>query len=228
MDEVVELHGKFEPSVRDFLIEHKQFEEMTNITLALNFTKFSKIKFRGIGEIGLDRTIDVDYDKQLTMFKDQIEVAERFKRPVIIHNVKADEDIYRILKSSKVKGIFHSYSSPASYAKNYVDLGFYFSFSPRIMGKSPEKVREIIKNIPIEKILVESDSPYIPKDASTKSFYTYDDVFGDPEDFGEDLTKYSTFKMEYLFKFLANCLEMETEEFVNQTIINSNNAIRFL
>ncbi len=115
----------------------------------------------GVGEIGLDKT-KPNYEKQKSVFVEQLELAIKYKRMMTIHSVKAHEDILTILK--RYKGslppiILHSYSAPLSFIKPFEELGCYFSISPFILKKNEKSTKEILLSIPENRLLVETDAP---------------------------------------------------------------------
>lgn len=119
-------------------------------------------KCKAIGEIGLDYHYEYDKQKQKYLFEKQMEIAERKKLPVIIHTRDAIQDTYDILaKYHDVRGIMHSYSGSYEMAQKFIELGYYISFSGVVTFKNARNVQEICAKLPMDKILVETDSPYL-------------------------------------------------------------------
>jgi TatD DNase family protein len=130
-------------------------------------------KVVGVGECGLDfyRTEIDSTEKQKKAFLEQIELANEFNKPLILHIRDAYADTLEILKEhAKVKGVVHFFSGNLEEAKAFIDFGFLLSFTgaitfpPRKNGKKDVKscdYAEIIKNIPLEMILTDTDSPYV-------------------------------------------------------------------
>lgn len=122
-------------------------------------------KILAIGEIGLDYYWDfAPKDVQQRVFREQIRMAKRLKLPIIIHDRDAHQDILAILKEEGVEeigGIMHSFSGSLEMANECMKLGFYISFSGPITFKNAKKPKEIAVNIPLDRILVETDSPYL-------------------------------------------------------------------
>lgn len=121
-------------------------------------------KVVAIGEIGLDYHYEgYDKVKQAELFERQLEIAERLDLPVCIHTRDARVDTYEILKRHadklKRKGVMHCFSEDIEWAKKFIDLGFYISFAGNITFKKVD--RSILKAIPMDKILVETDCPYL-------------------------------------------------------------------
>lgn len=117
-----------------------------------------------VGETGLDFHWDtVPAEKQKEMFAWHIALSNKHKLPLIIHNRLADKDIIEILKSEKAEyfGVIHCFSSNYHFAKKFIDLGFYISFAGNITYKKSEEIREAASKIPFDRILVETDAPYL-------------------------------------------------------------------
>lgn len=118
-------------------------------------------KVVGVGEIGLDYFYDGDQkDQQIKMFKKQIEIAEKYQKPVVVHNRNASHDIYNILKDSNVKGIIHCFSDDANMATKFIEMGFLLGIGGIITFKN-NRLKEVIKSIPLKYIVLETDSPYL-------------------------------------------------------------------
>ncbi len=118
-----------------------------------------------IGECGLDYLKDIDKEIQLYFFKFHLEMAEKYNLPVIIHSVKATEDVIFLLKKHpEVKGEIHGFSGSESQAQQLTNLGFYLGFGLQITNKDSVKIRQIVKNCPLEFILIETDDHQNPND----------------------------------------------------------------
>lgn len=120
-------------------------------------------KVVAIGEIGLDYYYDLSpREDQRLWFKRQLELASEIDMPVIIHSRDAAQECFDIIKESKVrKGVIHCYSGSAQMAKDYIDLGFYIGVGGSLTFKNNKKTVDVVEQIPIEKILIETDSPYL-------------------------------------------------------------------
>lgn len=119
-------------------------------------------KVLAIGEIGLDYYREgAPRDLQKEVFKKQLELAIKLDKPVVIHCRDAYGDALDILNEYKeVRGIMHSYSGSYEFAKNLMDR-FYFSISGPVTFKNAKNVKNMVKELPIERIMVETDSPYL-------------------------------------------------------------------
>ena len=121
-------------------------------------------KIVAIGEIGLDYHWNKDNkDIQKEVFRKQLELAERLNLPVVIHTREAIEDTYQILKEYKVRGVMHCYSGSLEMAKKFIDLGFLLGIGGVLTFKN-SKLFEVIENISLDNIVLETDSPYMAPD----------------------------------------------------------------
>lgn len=128
-------------------------------------------KVLAIGEIGLDYYWDKSPKvKQREAFEAQLELAKQRELPVIIHNREASEDVMDILEqwvtdlpdSLKARpGVLHSFSAPSEIAERALAAGFYLGFTGPITFKNAEDLRRIARTIPIDRILVETDAPFL-------------------------------------------------------------------
>ena len=123
-------------------------------------------KIVAIGEAGLDYFYDTQTPAdQQTGFLRHIEASRQTQLPLVIHSRNADEDMARILKEQSGKGAFpfilHCFSAGAELARTGVDLGGYVSFSGILTFPKSEELRAIAKTIPLDRLLVETDAPYL-------------------------------------------------------------------
>jgi TatD DNase family protein len=119
----------------------------------------------GIGETGLDYYYDyAPRDIQQDIFTRHIEAAGETDLPLVIHTRDAEEDTMRLLRDvgqGKVRGVMHCFSGTQWLADQALDIGFDISFSGIITFKKSEDLRAVVRNTPAERILVETDSPYL-------------------------------------------------------------------
>lgn len=124
----------------------------------------SQEKVVAIGEIGLDYYYDegVPHPVQQAIFRAQMELARECQLPVIIHDRDAHEDTLRIVRDyPEVRGVFHCYAGSAEQAKILVQLGYYISFTGTITFKNARRGPEVIAAVPLERLLIETDAPYM-------------------------------------------------------------------
>ena len=117
-----------------------------------------------LGEIGLDYHYeDTDKQKQMAFFKAQMELARELDMPVIIHDRDAHGDCMDVIRAfPEVKGIFHSFSGSAEMARELVRRGWYISFSGTLTYKNAKNPVEACAIVPLDRLLIETDSPYLP------------------------------------------------------------------
>ena len=122
-------------------------------------------KVIAIGEIGLDYYWNKENKKeQKEVFIKQIEIANKKKLPIVIHCRDAHTDLIEILKEKmdcNKKGVFHCVALNLELIKNALNLGYYISFAGPITYKNSKNADEAIKLVPLDKILIETDSPYL-------------------------------------------------------------------
>ena len=121
-------------------------------------------KVRAIGEIGYDYHWEpVDKERQKYFFDAQMEIARRVNLPVIIHSRDAMGDTLETLAGhSGVTGVMHSFSGSAEVARQLTEKGWYVSFSGPVTYKNANKVKESAAIVPDDRLLIETDSPYLP------------------------------------------------------------------
>jgi TatD DNase family protein len=115
------------------------------------------------GEIGLDFHYDNSpRDVQLEVFKRQLRAARECDLPVVIHTREAESETIEILKSEyDGRGIFHCFSGSLELAQNALELDFMISFSGIVTFKKAEELREVAKQVPLDRLLIETDCPYL-------------------------------------------------------------------
>lgn len=121
----------------------------------------NKDKVLGIGEIGLDYHYGrEDRELQIEVFKKQLFIAKKYDLPVVIHTRNAMQETYDILKNSNVKGIIHCFSGSKEMADKFIELGFYLGIGG-VVTFSNSKLGDVIKEIDLSHIVLETDSPYL-------------------------------------------------------------------
>lgn len=118
-----------------------------------------------IGEIGLDFYRDLSpRDKQRQAFTAQIKLAQELAKPIVIHDRDAHQEVMQIIKAEKAgrnQGIMHCYSGSLPLAGELIKAGFYLSFAGPLTFKNARKAQETAARIPMDKILIETDCPYL-------------------------------------------------------------------
>ncbi|MBM7622278.1 TatD DNase family protein [Bacillus tianshenii] len=122
-------------------------------------------KVVAIGEMGLDYHWDKSpKDIQKEVFRKQIQLAKRVKLPIVIHNRDATSDVVQILKeedAQEVGGIMHCFTGSLEVAKECMEMNFYISFGGPVTFKNAKKPKEVVKEIPLDMLLIETDCPYL-------------------------------------------------------------------
>ena len=159
--------SKYENIYGTFGIHPHESKNFTQVDLKyiLNHKKNNK-KIIGIGETGLDFYYNhSDKEIQKKSFVEHIHAASELDIPLIVHSRNAEEDTYNILKSEKknsnLKVLIHCFTGSYIFAKKLIDLNCYISVSGIITFKKSEELVKTVSSIPIENLLVETDSPYL-------------------------------------------------------------------
>ncbi|MDR3605790.1 MAG: TatD family hydrolase [Oligoflexia bacterium] len=126
-------------------------------------------KCRAIGEIGLDYHYDHSpREVQRERLAEQLEIARKTRQPIVIHSREGEDDLLEQLKDHAAKlpagvlpGVIHCFSGTRDFGKACLDLGFYISFSGILTFKKADELRECAREFPLERLLVETDSPYL-------------------------------------------------------------------
>lgn len=144
------------PSDVDELNEEK-------MTWLRDMSKHDKVV--AIGEIGLDYHYeDTDKELQKKWFLNQMQLAKEVKKPIIIHSRDAARDTITLMKEAKaeeIPGVVHCYSYTKESAREYLQMGYYFGIGGVLTFKNAKKLKEAVAYIPLDRILLETDSPYL-------------------------------------------------------------------
>ncbi len=140
-----------------------KYDDISDVDI-LNYVQSPKVI--GIGECGLDYHYNADTkEKQLKLLQQHITAAQKSGLPLIIHNRESDDDMITLLKEAykkqKFKGELHCFSSSEKLAEFALSIGFYLSASGIITFKKSEDIRQIFQNVPVNRLLIETDSPYL-------------------------------------------------------------------
>ncbi|NLN14518.1 MAG: TatD family hydrolase [Tissierellia bacterium] len=140
-------------------------KEVTEETLE-EFRKLAKHpKVVAIGEIGLDFYYDNSpRDIQRKWFREQLKLAKELNLPVVIHSREATKETYDIIKEEQdgtLRGVLHCFSASKEVAMEYIKLGFYISLAGPVTFKNARVAKEVAKAVPLDKLLIETDCPYL-------------------------------------------------------------------
>ena len=144
---------------------HPDAADEVNDDILEEYRKLCKLhpKIKAIGEIGLDYHYeDIPRELQKKAFIAQLELAKELHMPVIVHERDAHEDGMAIIKQfPDVTGVFHCYSGSAEMARQLTDLGWYIGFTGVLTFKNARKAIETAQSIPLDRIVIETDCPYM-------------------------------------------------------------------
>ena len=150
-------------------------------------------KIVAIGEIGLDyHWVSDNKEAQIKLFEEQLKIAEKYNKPVIVHSRDAIEDTYNMLKKYNVKGTSHAFSGSLEMANKFIKLGFKLGIGGVITFKNC-RLKDVIKEIDLSNIVLETDSPYMsPEPVRGK--------------------KNSPLNLQYIVKFISEVKEISIEK----------------
>lgn len=163
------------PNIGVALGIHPCFKDgLTSIdALVLCLEKFSG-QLVAMGECGLDGRFKETYDQQRIIFIKQLELAASFHLPVIIHSVRANDDVYSLLRRNPVPkgGVIHGFQGSLVQAQRFIDLGFKLGIGGAIVWPRGKKLRQIVTKLPIESFVLETDAPDMPLPGMMKGHNT--------------------------------------------------------
>lgn len=158
-NEALELSSKY-----DFIYSAIGFHPSEVYNLPIDYINYLEENINNtvaIGEIGLDYYwVKDNKDKQIELFESQLKLAEKYNKPVIVHSRDAWNDTYNILSKYKVRGVIHAFSGSLEMANMFIKLGFKLGIGGVITFKKCN-LKDVIKEISIEDIVLETDSPYL-------------------------------------------------------------------
>ncbi|KAJ8467756.1 hypothetical protein OPV22_030308 [Ensete ventricosum] len=199
-----------------------------------------------VGEIGLDKGAhakNIDFREQVDVFRLQLELAKVLEKPVSVHCVRAFGDLLEIMSSTgpfPAGVILHSYMGSAELVPGLAKLGSYFSFSGHLTSVKPEKAKEMLKSVPKDRILIETDAPDGLLSVKTSSLFSFPDVvasIGETENqFGDSAAEITSLSKEGLnhpanihrvLKYVATLLEMPEEELAELSFQNATRLFSY-
>lgn len=156
-----------------------------------------------IGETGLDYHFDYPKDLQEKYFIEQINLANKYNLPIIIHSRESQEDVERILRDNPVKkaGIMHCYSGTPEMSKKFLEMGYYIGVGGPVTRY--KDVQETVKITPIDRIVIETDAPVLP-----------------PEPF-EKHSRNNSMHLKYIVSKIAELKNMSEEDVIKHTTQNA-------
>lgn len=160
--EVLELVKKYNNVYGTLGIHPTELDKTTENSFKIIEENLNNPKIVAVGEIGLDYYWSKDnLDLQKNIFEYQLKLATKYNKPIVVHSREAIQDTYDILKNYKLKGSIHCFSSSLEMAKEFIKLGYKIGVGGTLTFKNSKKLQEIIKEINLKDILLETDSPYL-------------------------------------------------------------------
>lgn len=168
-----------------------------------NKLKNDNSKLVAIGETGLDYHFNYPVELQKKYFIKQIELANKYNLPIIIHSRESQEDVEKILRENMVKkrGIMHCYSGTPEMSKKFIEMGFYIGVGGPVTRY--EDVQETVRITPVDRIVIETDSPVLP-----------------PEPF-EKHSRNNSLHLKYIVNKIAEIKGLSEEEVIKNTTDNA-------
>ena len=170
-----------------------------------------KKKCLAVGEIGLDYYWDKENrDLQKMWFIRQLELARQLDLPVIIHSREAAADTMEIMKqyAGELSGVIHCFSYSPEQAKEYVKMGFYLGIGGVVTFKNAKKLKEVVQEIPLESLVLETDSPYLApvpnrgkRNSSLNLVYVAEEIAGLKGISYEEVVRQTTENAKKLYRF---------------------------
>lgn len=207
-EEVLELSGKYDNVHAALGYFHTIADDITEADISLLDRQLDNDHVIAVGEIGIDYYHGKDNRKsQIELFERMLSLAEKHELPVIVHSRKAMQDTLDILKRHDAIGSLHSYSGSAEMAREFIKLGFNIGVGGSLTHKNNKKTRKMVKNIGIDHILVETDSPYLTPE----------------EKRGE---KNTPLNIKYIIQKIADELDMPEDEVIKITTENARKLFK--
>ena len=160
--EVLDLISKYDNVYGTLGLHPENIDSLTKNSFDIIEQNLNNPKIVGIGEIGLDYywVKDNKEDQKALLIK-QLDLAKKYSKPIVVHSREAIKDTYDILKNYKLKGTIHCFNSSLEMAREFIKLGYKIGIGGVVTFKNAKKLCEIVENIDIKDILIETDSPYL-------------------------------------------------------------------
>ncbi len=197
--EVIELVNKYDNVYGTLGIHPEEIENFKESDLKFIEDNLNNKKIVGIGEIGLDYYwVKDNKEQQKELFIKQLDIAKKYNKAVIVHSREAIQDTYDILKKYNLKGSIHCFNSSLEMAREFIKIGYKIGVGGVLTFKNSRKLQEIVKDIDLKHILLETDSPYLT-----------------PEPYRGQKNKPSN--VYYVALKLAELKKLSIEDIINQT-----------
>ena len=160
--EVLELVSKYDNVYGTLGIHPEDVDNINEDSFRFIEENISNPKIVAIGEIGLDYYwVKENKEIQKELLKKQLDIATKYNKPIVVHSRDAIQDTYDILKEYSLKGSLHCFSSSLEMAREFIKLGYKIGVGGTVTFKNSKKLQEIVKEIDLKDILLETDSPYL-------------------------------------------------------------------
>lgn len=201
--EVIDLCNKYKNVYGTIGIHPTEIDQITDNSYNIIIDNLNNKKIVGIGEIGLDYYWDKSKkEKQKEVFIKQLDIARRYNKAVVIHTREATNDVYEILKNyPDLKKDIHCFTGSNEMAQNFIKIGCKLGIGGVLTFKN-SKLKDVLKEIPTEAILLETDSPFLT-----------------PEPFRSK--KNQPYNIVYVANKIAEIKGVSTEEILKQTTLNA-------
>ena len=201
--EVLDLADEYENVHAALGYLYSYADEVSEADISLLDSQLGCDNVVAVGEIGLDYYHTKDNRvKQIDLFEEMLDLSKKHNLPVIVHSRKSIQDTYDILKKHKVNGSLHCYQGSAEMAQEFVKLGFYIGIAGPVTYSGNKKVKKVLKSTDINRILIETDSPYLTP----------------LEKRGE---KNTPFNLKYIIGKISDELEINPDEIAEITACNA-------
>lgn len=209
--EVMELANKYDIVYAAIGFHPTELDDFKEKYFCFLEENINNSKVVAIGEIGLDYHYDnTDKEKQIMVFRRQLDIANKYNKPIIVHSRDSIQDTYNILKQYKVKGSIHCFSGSVEMAREFIKLGYKLGIGGIITYKNAKTIKEVVRDIDLSYILLETDSPYLTpspyrgESNSPKYIPLIAEAIADIKDVSiVDISRVTTANAEAIFDFFS-------------------------
>ena len=209
--EVMELANKYDIVYAAIGFHPTELDDFKEKYFRFLEENINNSKVVAIGEIGLDYHYDnTDKEKQIMVFRRQLDIANKYNKPIIVHSRDSIQDTYNILKQYKVKGSIHCFSGSVEMAREFIKLGYKLGIGGIITYKNAKTIKEVVRDIDLSYILLETDSPYLTpspyrgESNSPKYIPLIAEAIADIKDVSiVDISRVTTANAEAIFDFFS-------------------------
>ncbi len=207
-DEIISYCEKYDILYGAIGVHPSEAKTYNNETEKKIYEKCKHEKIIAIGEIGLDYYWEQETKElQKDVFRKQLKIAQDLQIPVLIHDREAHEDTFNIIKEYQLKNVvFHCFSGDKEFAQKCINKGYYIAIGGVVTFKNAKDLKEVAKTIPLDRILLETDAPYLA-----------------PVPFRGKLN--SPAYLKYIAQEIANLKEIDIEDVKKQTTQNAKKVL---